>query len=77
MHTKYNLNENVTITIDTLHHPADVEGNVRGIRTTSILDDYNNAYEDVEYLVQYSKGEMQWVFEDVLLEMNRNMNIGE
>ncbi|MCP3683614.1 MAG: hypothetical protein GY861_13085 [bacterium] len=71
MHTKYNLNENVTITIETVEHPVDVIGNIRGIRTTSILDDEGAEFVEIEYLIHHSGNEMQWVYEDVLLEMNR------
>ncbi|CAH9017044.1 hypothetical protein VP193E371_P0115 [Vibrio phage 193E37-1] len=77
MHTKYNLSETVKYTIETLDKDDKVittntSGSIQGIRTTAIMDDAGNTYEDVEYLISYAKDEMQWVYEDILLEMNRN-----
>ncbi|CAH9013523.1 hypothetical protein VP277E431_P0101 [Vibrio phage 277E43-1] len=80
MHTKYNLSETVKYTIETLDKnykvvTTNTSGSIQGIRTTAIMDDAGNIYEDVEYLISYAKDEMEWVYEDILLEMNRN--IGE
>ncbi|CAH9013567.1 hypothetical protein VP496E541_P0113 [Vibrio phage 496E54-1] len=80
MHTKYNLSETVKYTIETLDKndkvvTTNTSVSIQGIRTTAIMDDAGNIYEDVEYLISYAKDEMEWVYEDILLEMNRN--IGE